>query len=108
MSEHPIALTEPPEGYAEWLAGLKYMRVFAGTSAEGGIRQQPVGQLPWGNTSKHIRNVFREGEFDSRAAVRDFRTTRQESGPEQAATCRDSRQVLHGSLAQAERIGRAS
>ena len=49
MSEHPIALTEPPEGYAEWLAGLKYMRVFAGTWTEEEIRQQPVGQLPWGH-----------------------------------------------------------
>ena len=107
MSEHPIALTEPPEGYAEWLAGLKYMRVFAGTWTEEEIRQQPVGQLPWGNTSKHIRNVFREGGLDSHATVRDCRTVRQKSGQEQAATCRDSRQVLHGSLVQAERIGHA-
>lgn len=115
MSEHPIALTEPPEGYAEWLAdlksrihsaqmratlavntellqlywqigsdilarqaeqgwgakvidrlshdlreafpdmkgfsqaNLKYMRVFAGAWTEEEIRQQPVGQLPWGH-----------------------------------------------------------
>lgn len=108
MSGHPIALTEPPEGYAEWLAGLKYMRVLAGTWTEGGIRQQHVGQMPWGNTSKDIKNVFREGGLDSRATVRDCRTARQESGQEQAATCRDSRQVLHGRLVQAERIGHAS
>jgi len=115
VSEHPIALTEPPEGYAEWLAdlksrihsaqmratlavntellqlywqigsdilarqaeqgwgakvidrlshdlreafpdmkgfsqaNLKYMRVFAGAWTEEEIRQQPVGQLPWGH-----------------------------------------------------------
>jgi predicted nuclease of restriction endonuclease-like (RecB) superfamily len=115
VSGHPIALTEPPEGYAEWLAdlksrihsaqmratlavntellqlywqigsdilarqaeqgwgakvidrlshdlreafpdmkgfsqaNLKYMRVFAGAWTEEEIRQQPVGQLPWGH-----------------------------------------------------------
>lgn len=58
MSEHPIALTEPPEGYAEWLVGLGYMRVFAGTSAEGGIRQQPVGQLPWGTPASTSGTSF--------------------------------------------------
>lgn len=108
MSEHPIALTEAPEGYAEWLADLKYIRAFAQAWPEPEFVQGALAQLPWGNTSKHIRNVFREGGLDSRATVRDCRTTRQESGQEQAATCRYFRQVLHRSLAQAERIGRAS
>jgi hypothetical protein len=44
MSDGPISLAPPPEGYADWLAELKTR---TGAWPEAEVVQQAVGQLPW-------------------------------------------------------------
>lgn len=49
MNDKPAKLTQAPEGYADWLTDLKYMRALVEAWPNSEFVQEVAAQLPWGH-----------------------------------------------------------